>query len=426
MFLLLVACAAPDTIADAETAWITQLSAETSGSIPTAIEIQFSTAAEGVGWVEVDGIATGASEPGTEHTHIVYGPPISDLSVIAVVEVDGQRHESEAFTVTTGQLLPETPTLDVTIDKLSSHEGAEELILVAHLYGTPTSWTIISDLSGQILWAISQESQGLSIQPMLERGAVMENLTHYNDLSSSSLRTVDLMGNILSERSTPGAHHFFELVDGEPLWIRADSRRVDAQLVVGDALIWGDEEIFSTWDHINHYTSTPFTPSIEDWTHANWIHHNPERDTFLMSLAKQSTIIELSRGGEPLQILGGTNSHVFIPDDDHPHHPHGAHWLGPDLVVMTTTNEQSTVRQYKLDGQEMVAVNTLGADNNFHAHVLGEAQPLKNSMLLVSWGSVGVVQVLSSDNEVLWEAHSELGHFISQVFMLPTRFSPAP
>jgi hypothetical protein len=234
------------------------------------------------------------------------------------------------------------------------------------------------------------------------------------------------MGDVLSERSTPGAHHFFEIVDGEPLWIREDSRRIGAQLVIGDALIWGDEEIFSTWDHINYYPNTPFVLGDNDWTHANWIHHSPERDTFLISLAKQGTIIELSRSGEPIQILGGPNSDVYISEADLPHHPHGAHWLGEDLVVMTTFNMQSMVRQYKREGQEMTLVNSLGADNNFHAQVLGEAQPLQNDLMLVSWGSAGVVQVLGRDSEILWEAHCELGHFISQVFMLPTRFSPAP
>ena len=184
MLLYMVACAAPDTIDDAETAWITQLSAQASSAIPTAIEIQFTTAASGNGWVEVDGVPTGMSEAGVEHTHTVYGPPLSDLSVIAVVEIDGQRHESEAFTVTTGQLLPETPTLEVTVDHLSGEAGDEDIIFVAHLYGTPTSWTIISDLSGQVLWAFSQQNQGLGIQPMLERGAIMENLTDYANLAN--------------------------------------------------------------------------------------------------------------------------------------------------------------------------------------------------------------------------------------------------
>ena len=103
--------------------------------------------------------------------------------------------------------------------------------------------------------------------------------------------------------------------------------------------------------------------------------------------------------------------------------PGGTHWQG---IHGINTAECLDVDHLKLEGQEMKGVNTVGAENNFHAHVLGEAQPLQNDMMLVSWGSVGVVQVLDGDNEVKWEAHCEMGHFISQVFLLPTRFSPAP
>ena len=433
MILLMVACSEPDplSISEAETLWITDLSYEVSEAIPTAIKIRFTTAEEGWSWVEVDGVATGQTSPNINHEHIIYGAPLQDLTVVVVAESDGERHESEEFTVTTGQLLPETPTLEVTVDALSGKSHLQDAVLVAHLYGDPTSWTLITNMEGQVIWAMSQDSQGLGVIPALDRGGLMENIFHGKETHSASLRGLNLMGEVLVEIPTPGAHHFFDLVDGEPLWLRSDSRRVDAQMVTGDAIVWGDTEIFSTWDHLTHTPvgSSPFSVGTQDWTHANWIQYDDDRDTLLLSLGHHNAIVELAMDGTPQRIMGALDSdYTPDPGNDAFKFPHGVHWVGEEMVLMSTFDGLSEVRQYEMDDDTMLMTRTwdFGADYGWQVYALGEAQQLWDGNMLVSWGSVGVVQVVGLDGEVLWEAHSGLGMFFTQVYLLETRFSPRP
>ncbi len=60
-----------------------------------------------------------------------------------------------------------------------------------------------------------------------------------------------------------------------------------------------------------------------------------------------------------------------------------------------------------------------GAGSDFKAEVLGEAHYLPDGNLLVSWGSEGILQILDSDETVLWEAQMALESFVSQVHYLP-------
>ncbi len=436
----LFACTQQQATTAAETRWIENIDVSISEAIPSVVEVRFSTAAAGSAWVEYgtagpDERTTLPDAVGEDHAFAVIAPPLSALYLRAVVEVDGERFESGTFQYTSGQLLPSTPFLNVTVNNYSAPEGA---VLLLSVFDVP-SHTMMVDLSGEVLWSLTlpeTDRNGLGIWPT--DGHILAN-SFGGDWEDPQLQRIDLSGNVVDTLSTPGAHHFFTADPAEALvWIETDEVD-DPQLgtLVGDALIRQTADgkrdtFFSTWDHLTFDASlVPDDSSTDsyDWTHANWIDYSADRDSYLMSTAHTNVILEIDREGEPLRTIGGMGAldsdYTFADPETAFAYPHGAHWTASgDLLVFSTRDGLSEVIRYTIDEerQMLTASWSYGADLHQEAMVLGEAQELDDGNILISWGSVGLVQIVSPAGELLWEMSAPLGNFFSQIHMLDSPY----
>ena len=435
MLLFLLACGPSDnpeevpTPEEAQTDWIPTISSTQSEAAPTAFTIAFTTAEPATGRVRVNGVETGPTDLGVEHEVFIYGPPLSDLSVTVLATVDEEQHESSPFTVTTGQLLPDTPQLEITIDTLSSTAPWKKRVLVTHMYGEPTSWSIIADLSGEVLWSLEQDGKGLGVIPRLDSGQLAVNVFYGKDSSLARLYAVNLVGERLWDLATPGAHHVFDFIDDDPVWIQYDRRRIGPKIVIGDALIRGaNEQIFTTWDHMPLDTDESDLET-DDWLHTNWITHDRRRESLLISYAKASTITELDLDGNVLRTIGGDESDYELDrEKERPQFPHGAHWYGKELMVITTQNQVTQAARFRLDDEQMTMEKSweFGTEYDQQAQALGEVQALGDGHFLVCWGALGILQVVNEEGTVLWEAQTQFGRFFSQVHLLQSPYSPMP
>ena len=441
MLLVLFACTAQETPATvvAETEWIQDIEVSTSEAIPAALEVRFSTPEDAIAWVEfgVGGAAALTTPPaalGTEHSLAVIGnPPLSEVTMRVVVEVDGERHTSGTFTHQTGQLLPSTPVIEVNINE---YEAPENTQLLMSIFG-PVSYLVLMDLQGNITWSLAQgskkDSYGLSLLP--REGEVLYNLFELGG-TAASIERVDLLGNPLESVETDEAHHFFsEGPDHSLVWLEEDTREVDGVEVVGDVLMQrsdqGEETVlFSHWDNF----TLPLMPSgmqYMEWTHSNWIGYDEARDSYLLSNAYTNTIAELDADGEPIRIMGGPGAmdseYVFGSVDQAFEYPHGPHWMdNGDLLVFTTSDDLSRVVRYSIDEEykQLNEVWSYGEDYGFEALWLGEVQELPDGNILVSWGSVGILQIISPDGELIWEASSSFQYFFSQIHAMSDPYTP--
>ena len=436
LFPFLFACTPRDLPATvvAETEWIQDIEVSTSEVVPTALEVRFTTPEEAIGWVEfgvgsADDLTTPAAELGTEHALAVIGnPALSEVTMRVVIEVDGERHTSGTFTHETGQLLPATPVLDVTVNEYAPPENTQ---LLMSIFG-PVSHLVMMDLQGNVTWSLAQgskeESYGLSVSP--GDGELLYNLFELGG-TVASIERVDLLGNPLESVQTDDAHHFFSEGPEQTLvWLEEDARDIDGVEIIGDVLMQrssgGEEEIlFSHWDNF----TLPLMPSgmqYMEWTHSNWIGYDETRETYLLSNAYTNTIAELDTSGEPIRVMGGPGAmdseYVFGSVEQAFEYPHGPHWMdNGDLLVFTTTDDLSRVVRYSVDEEykQLNEVWSYGESYGFEALWLGEVQELPDGNILISWGSVGILQIVSPDDgELLWEASTSFQFFFSQIHVM--------
>ena len=135
VLLLMLGCQPSDPLAAAETAWIGDITVQTSDAVPTVLTVGFTTPESATAWVaygtEQAGERTTAPSTGTQHTHHLLGlAPLTDAQLQIVTEVDGVEHRSGVLSEQTGQILPGTPLPTVTINDYAPFEHATFLLYV--------------------------------------------------------------------------------------------------------------------------------------------------------------------------------------------------------------------------------------------------------------------------------------------------------
>jgi hypothetical protein len=429
---ILFACTANEGLLGAETEWVYGLEVATSEEIPSVIEVSFTTPEDAVAWIEFGEDSTSRSTAvdaaSTEHSFSVIGPgPLTEVTMRVVVEVNGQQHTSGVFTHTSGGLLPETPTFEVTVD---NYDPPEDAVLLMAVYNDP-SFLVMLNFDGEVIWSKSTgasfDGYGLGVLPV-------DGQIHYNffekGVSNGLYGKFSLSGKDIAVEDTPGAHHFFTIgPDDKPVWIQEDIHEDELGEVIGDQIVVGmgdeAESIFTTWDYV---TFQPNPGTLPEWTHANWIEYHPDRDSYLVSTAYTDTLFELDTTGTPIRTFGGRNA---VPSDvdyifDDPgalfSRPHGINWTSKgELMVFSTVNNISSTVIYEVNDDNGVLYERwrFGEEYGYEAKALGEVHELEDGNILISWGSVGLLQVVDpTTSTVLWEAQSALEQFPTQVHYL--------
>ncbi|MFT5679504.1 MAG: hypothetical protein ACI8RZ_000408 [Myxococcota bacterium] len=433
---ILLACTANEGTQSADTEWISGIETATSEEIPSVIEVRFSTPEDAVAWIEFGDEnltrSTAVSALSTEHSFAVVGAsPLSEVTMRVVVQVDGEEHHSGVFSHESGGLLPETPTFEIMID---NYDPPEEAVLLMSVYSDPT-YLVMLNFDGEVVWSKSNggenDGHGLGILPV--NGEIQYNFFE-NVWDNGQFNRMSLSGDPIETVDTPDSHHFFTAgPNGEPAWIQYTAEpQGNGSPVLGDSLVIGTgedaRELFSTWDHL---TFQPDPGNLPEWTHANGIEYSADRDSYLMSTAFADTLIEMDTEGNPLRIIGGLNSadsdYQFEDEDDTFSYPHGVRWTSKgDLLLFSTIDNVTRANRYELNDETGIISKRweFGADDGHEAHVLGEAHELDDGNILLSWGSVGILQVVDpATDTILWEARSALQEFPTQVHYLDSPYT---
>lgn len=443
MLLLMLACA-PDRVGspvttdpeEAETEWIQDLEIAPVEGIGTTLAVSFVTPVEGPAWAEyrVDGGDWEQTPPlpaGTQHRLAVLGAPYAEVTVKVVASLDGALRESGLVAVDAGGLLPEAPDIEVTIADYTPPQG--ELLLLS-VFGQP-AYVMMMAFDGTVRWAhphnnITKAESGLAVaQARRDPGELWLNVftlgAEYNH--DAEMRRMNLFGEVTNQITTPGAHHYFtELPDGDLLLLQYDVRTVNGVETVGDALLRqptnGDEpvQIANLWDLLPD-PQPDAGADLYDWTHANWVLYSPERDSVLVSTADTNVLFEFDTEGALLQHVNGFQAPIsgyhYTNASETFDYPHGVHWDqdGEELLMLYKHNGISAAGRYALDedSRQISRVWSYGAELRKSAQVLGEVQELADGNLLVSWGGLGILQVVSPHGEVMWEARTDFGRFFS-------------
>lgn len=444
---MMLACAPEDVDApvedasEAETEWITDLAVVSVPNIGTTLEVTFETAAEGPAWVEysIDGGGWEQTPPtasDTAHRVAVITAPYAEVVLRVVADLEGAPRESGDIAATAGGLPPEAPDIEITVNQYTPPADA---LLLLSVFGSPV-YAVMMDFDGTMRWAhphnaIGAEAEGgLCVAQSIVPGQLLVNVftpgEPFND--SAELRRINLFGEAVETIATPHAHHFFaEGPTGDILWLRYDSRKQGETTVTGDELMMlpagGGESVSlaNLWDLLP--SPSPDSGADQwDWTHANWLQYSPERDSFLMATAQTNLLMEFAPDGTLLQSINGFQSPVtgYGYDDvsEAFGYPHGVYWSadGKSLLMFQRRDGVSSAARYTLDEDNRWIDRTwsYGTDKQADALVLGEMQELSDGNFLISWGGLGILQVVTPAQEVLWEARTSVGSFFTHITVI--------
>lgn len=421
---------------DAETEWIKDIQVSLAPEMATMLEVSFRSTEAGRGWVELDGNPSPAGAAGTEHSALVLGAAsLSTANLHAVVEIDGEEHRSELFTFETGNLSG-APIVDVTVN---NYDAAPQATLLMMMYDAEgDSKVVMMGLDGTVFWSLSTGADGWSLGVLPEDGQIAFN--HFLNIDEGNpneipawISRVSLRGEELERIDTPNAHHFFtEDGDGELSWMVADQRQVDGfGEVVGDRVVSeSGEELFNAWDHLT-VARLPGIPvdDLFDWTHGNWHHYDPGRDSYVFSGGGNSVVVEYDASGEVLDIINGRDA----VDGDYTYtggepffSQHGVHWADNGDLLMFAADDDESVRavRYALDreARTIEEVWSFGEGSERPVALLGEVIELSDGNYLVGWGAWGILQIVSPAGEVLWEGLTDFQQFVAQAHLLESPY----
>lgn len=307
------------------------------------------------------------------------------------------------------------------------------------LFSNEQSLALIVDMDGRVLWGLKQGDEGfggIDVQLSDDQDSIWMNLTPVgDDRSATTLEQFALDGEHLQSIQTPNAHHLFD-IEGEDsfLWMQYDLRETEEYgTVCGDRLMKntpdeGNKSIFSSWDHLSLFETGSWNFGIpldcKDWTHGNGIEYDSIRDSYLVTFAGADVIMELDTNGHPLQTIGGLasqdNDYDYTDIQDAFSYPHGATW-GPngEILMMSTIDNISEAAAYTVENGMIEKTWSFGSEYGHRALNLGGVRQITPEYRMINWGSVGRLQVLDSEDMVVFDMETELGMWIAEVTYLP-------
>jgi len=147
--------------------------------------------------------------------------------------------------------------------------------------------------------------------------------------------------------------------------------------------------------------------------HVNFIAYSAADNTFTFSDYESSTFIKITRTGELVWALNGTNS-TFTGTSWSKQH--GIHLIAPDHVLVFSNGaagQNSLVLEYQLDLTGFTATELWRYDGGESATFGGDVQRLENGNTLVTYSSAGVIQEVNQQKEVLQSMTWGIGSTVS-------------
>ncbi|MCK6506773.1 aryl-sulfate sulfotransferase [Myxococcota bacterium] len=367
---------------------------------PTTGAVEFWYGDDAPRWVR------GADGPATEHEAWLVGvPELTDTSFRVYAYQDDTPGTSETATYTTGSLPASVPRPVVERDSDPAHFGGLTLVPVA---SGPERWTTLLDRAGRLVWAWGGSTLDTQrAHPTLDgRGIIM--MDRWPGVTGTDLVRVDYDGVEQWRLSVPYGHHDFALVDDDTFLVLRNSYRIvqfgdEERNLAGDEIVeirrTGEERVvWNVWDHYEASISDPMHLMSDeyawDWSHANFLRYSAETDEIHLTLRNINVATGIQRtSGE---VLWALQSPVGVGDVlDFPHS------VWPTDQGLMVFNQ----RDYNM-GQCAQVLELAGAPADTSPDIswsydgsacngvyyVGNAQPLPDDHVLVSWGSSSVIE----------------------------------
>lgn len=361
--------------------------------------------------------------------HLVGMKPDLDHQFRVVEVVDERPLVSRRWDIHTGELPLAVPAFSIEIH---DPDRASDGYLVTSVFAQPSA-ALILDMDGDVVWAHQPDLDWEQLQitralrswvgehVVYQAGVGYDTSVEYPELERKAVR-VSLDGTRQDILPTPDAHHdLFERGDGGYTTLTLDIRTVEGQEIAGDRLVEFDldgtqRQVWTVWDHFEFNPDLGYSPDL-GWSHANAVDYVKGEGAYYVSLHNLDCIVKIDRTtGEQLWVLGGRESDFTLADGSTTlfQRQHQFVRLDDGILVFdngTAENNDSRVVEYALDEA------TGAAELRWEFHLdpprfnvaMGDVYRLPNGNTLITWSSLGQIDEVTPEGEVVWRLRSEIG-----------------
>jgi arylsulfate sulfotransferase len=233
---------------------------------------------------------------------------------------DGSSFNDSDFTFTTGTPPANlVPTITTTITPgMTPQSGVELLAMVTIASPTKLPESVVTDLSGNTLWAYQPTlpgGPGPNPIKLLPNGHFLIVFSGQPDGANTVIQEVDLGGNLIWQMTTAdlnsalaaatcaecnitvlGAHHDLLLLPNGHLilLVALQKTQTDGTTPTGDAVIDLDQNhnVVWAWNEFNHLDTNRRPYLYPDWTHTNAVIYSPDDGNLIVSSRHQNWLIK--------------------------------------------------------------------------------------------------------------------------------------
>jgi len=365
----------------------------------------------------------------SEHgaTSFLWGLPANgSFTAIAQAELGGAPRVSQEVSFSTGSLPEGIPELDLITRQENAHSG-----LV--IFPTLALYRLIYlgvNPEGVIVWYYLTGDKGMRLSgdlKLMPDGRLFLCLPDH-------VRIIEPDGRRVAQLAIPYHHDVMPMPNGDMIALVSRLETLNVAQLGGPVEVWADGivqysdqgELLTQWwvsDHLDHQSFPSKYSTYEepyDWTHANALVYDAERDRVLLSLRNQHAIlaIDWQSGDVRWQLGPGGDFDLTGPPEDFFYNQHSPELQADGtLLVYDNGNERpgddlySRAALFHLDEEAMSANLLWDHEVRPYTRVQGDADRLPNGNVLINAGGVLTsgepVRILEvsadADADVLWE-----------------------
>lgn len=427
--------------------------------VPTVATVTWRTDSPGTSWVSFgldaaeERSTPQATTPTTEHSVTVLGLAAGrPHSLIAYTELEDGRVVNSAVQTVAPHVAPaEVPTTQVSeIDE--TRWAGDGYILTSYLQAN-NSFIVIIDRRGNHVW-YREAAANLTITTSAPgRDGASLVYAQYDRAQKEDegglIRQAITGGPYQSVTRTYTAHHAFaELPDSQMAWLGLDlyDHEVDDvtsyialdaiyETAEGDSSEDGYQTDFLWHEHgvpqptCEHFFADAYGTGARDWTHGNSLMYDEYDDAFYLMSKNVDTILKIDRAtGVVIWTMGGLDSDFTIvgEESDWWSHAHMSYMGDGQFTLFDNRYHSddgemvSRASHYTFDEATMTVqrVWTYQDPNDNFIELLGDVRILPNGNYLVSWTSIGIINEITPDGDVVWSFGTQIGSAVGRVHYL--------
>ncbi len=356
-----------------------------------------------------------APRAGGNRTLLLGMKPDTTYSFQIVAEDDSASYSSDVYQITTEPVRNGLPTIDV---ETRNAARVDRGFTISCEYGPGSlqgSWVTILDGDGDYVWWYrSAELQNCSRARMSYDGSFMwvGNTNVRGGLGLLMRVPMDGSGHELFE--LPRRHHDFLVMPDETLVnieYEADSSR--------------GCDVITTFDVADESSSVffevqPVDPDADEECHSNAINWWPSRETFTLSVLNWDSILAFDAEGELQWVFGGNQTDYSGAEWSRQHQ----HQLLEDgLLIFNNEGSEGGSDVLEFSMSEGAAELVWSYSSEVASLTFGDARRLPNDNTLIAYSSSGLIQEITSEQELVREiATVPLGYVVRRASL----YGPPP